>query len=52
MGWNGLKAEGPVELNLDMISGDETPVADHQVSLWHGTEPGRFLSHGENKNSG
>ena len=26
MGWNGLKAEGPVELNLDLISGDETPV--------------------------
>jgi len=25
MAWNGLKAEGPVELNLDMISGDETP---------------------------
>jgi sulfur-carrier protein adenylyltransferase/sulfurtransferase len=26
MAWNGLKAEGPVELNMDMISGDETPV--------------------------
>jgi sulfur-carrier protein adenylyltransferase/sulfurtransferase len=25
MGWNGLKAEGPVELNLDMVRGDETP---------------------------
>ncbi|MBI5252497.1 MAG: ferritin-like domain-containing protein [Desulfomonile tiedjei] len=24
-GWNGLEAEGPVELNMDMISGDETP---------------------------
>ena len=23
--WNGLVAEGPVELNMDMITGDETP---------------------------
>lgn len=26
MGWNGLKADGPVELNLDLVRGDETPV--------------------------
>ncbi|WP_052316098.1 ferritin-like domain-containing protein [Desulfomonile tiedjei] len=23
--WNGLEAEGPVELNMDLIKGDETP---------------------------
>ncbi len=23
--WNGLVAEGPVELNMDMVTGDETP---------------------------
>lgn len=23
--WNGLEAEGPVELNMDLINGDETP---------------------------
>jgi rubrerythrin len=26
MGWNGLKAEGPLELNMDMVRGDETPI--------------------------
>ncbi len=25
MGWNGLKAEGPMELHLDIVRGDETP---------------------------
>ena len=36
MGWNGLKAEGPVELNMDMISGDETPAAI--IKLAYGME--------------
>jgi rubrerythrin len=36
MAWNGLKAEGPVELNLDMISGDETPV--QIIKLAYGME--------------
>jgi sulfur-carrier protein adenylyltransferase/sulfurtransferase len=24
--WNGITADGPVELNLDMVRGDETPI--------------------------
>jgi len=32
MGWNGLKAEGPVELNLDMMRGDETPTEIIQLA--------------------
>jgi sulfur-carrier protein adenylyltransferase/sulfurtransferase len=36
MAWNGLKAEGPVELNLDMISGDETP--EQIIRLAYGME--------------
>jgi sulfur-carrier protein adenylyltransferase/sulfurtransferase len=36
MGWNGLKAEGPVELNMDMITGDETP--EQVIRLAYGME--------------
>ena len=36
MAWNGLKAEGPVELNLDMVRGDETPV--QIIKLAYGME--------------
>ncbi len=36
MGWNGLKADGPVELNLDMISGDEAP--EQIIRLAYGME--------------
>jgi len=32
MAWNGLKAEGPVELNLDMVRGDETPAEIIQLA--------------------
>ncbi len=34
--WNGLAAEGPVELNMDMITGDETP--SQIVELAYGME--------------
>ncbi|MDQ7785047.1 MAG: ferritin family protein [Desulfomonilaceae bacterium] len=34
--WTGGKAEGPVELNLDMVRGDETPV--EIVGLAYGME--------------
>jgi rubrerythrin len=30
--WQGLKAVGPVELNLDLIQGDESPVAMIEIS--------------------
>jgi sulfur-carrier protein adenylyltransferase/sulfurtransferase len=36
MAWNGLKAEGPVELNMDLVRGDETPV--QIIKLAYGME--------------
>lgn len=36
--WNGLKALGPQELNLDMVSGDETPA--EIIKLAYGMETG------------
>jgi len=36
MAWNGLKAEGPMELNMDMVRGDETPV--QIIKLAYGME--------------
>ncbi|MFH1115133.1 MAG: ferritin family protein [Pseudomonadota bacterium] len=36
--WQGGKAEGPVELNLDMVRGDETPV--ETIRLAYGMEAG------------
>jgi len=36
MAWNGLVAEGPEELNLDMVRGDETP--EEIVKLAYGME--------------
>ncbi len=49
MGWNGLKAEGPVELNLDMVRGDETPV--QIIRLAYGMEQslGDFYSTGKTR---
>ena len=32
MGWNGITAEGPVELHLDMVRGDETPMEIIQLA--------------------
>jgi rubrerythrin len=34
--WNGLKAEGPVALNMDLVRGDETPV--QIIKLAYGME--------------
>jgi sulfur-carrier protein adenylyltransferase/sulfurtransferase len=34
--WQGLKAVGPVELNLDLIQGDESPVA--MIEICYGME--------------
>ncbi len=34
--WNGAKAEGPVELNMDMITGEETPL--QIIKLAYGME--------------
>lgn len=41
-GWKGIVADGPVELNLDMVRGDETPV--EIIELAYGMEKslGRF----------
>jgi sulfur-carrier protein adenylyltransferase/sulfurtransferase len=36
MAWNGLKAEGPVELNMDLVRGNETPV--QIIKLAYGME--------------
>jgi len=36
MAWNGLKAEGPVGLNMDLVRGDETPV--QIIKLAYGME--------------
>ncbi|MGB6064474.1 MAG: ferritin family protein [Desulfomonilaceae bacterium] len=36
MGWNGLKAEGPMELHLDMVRGNETP--EDIIRLAYGME--------------
>jgi sulfur-carrier protein adenylyltransferase/sulfurtransferase len=35
-GWNGLTADGPVELNMDMVRGDETPT--EVIRLAYGME--------------
>jgi rhodanese-related sulfurtransferase/rubrerythrin len=38
MGWQGLKAHGPKELNLDLVRGDETP--PEMIALAYGMEMG------------
>ena len=38
MGWQGLKALGPKELNLDLVRGDETP--PEMIALAYGMEMG------------
>jgi sulfur-carrier protein adenylyltransferase/sulfurtransferase len=45
--WQGEKAEGPVELHLDLVRGDETPV--EMLSLAYGMEQGLGIFYREIK---
>ena len=44
-GWQGLKALGPKELNLDLVRGDETP--SEMIALAYGMEMGLGIVYGE-----
>ena len=43
--WQGLKAFGPKELNLDLVRGDETPA--EMIALAYGMEMGLGIVYGE-----
>ena len=48
--FQGHKATGPQELNLDLVKGDETPAADHHSGLRDGKGLAAFLRNPESSN--